>query len=182
MNSPGIHSINGRAKAGNGKQFYGMTASHLAKLKTIRADSASGLRSHSDNLCQFTAMYVKHARDLAKTGFKDEARNWFRFFTNSQILTVLQDLPQTGDLAKLREDLNFLGLECHPLDVPSFTNDLSAICSCLTEILSHVQQTPLRKETVRRFGDGRTFNSRHGQSQPKSKNFERPAPVTYSPT
>jgi len=159
MKTTGTYStFTGNSLAGKGKLFYGLTPTMLDRIKLIRVDTESGPKGHTQNLYSFAAIYIKHARELAKCGQKDEARNWYRFFNNSQIVSILEDLACAGDLKNLREDLDFLGLECHPLDVPSFTTDLESIKHCLKEIFSHVEPTPRKTKTVRRSSAGRTFH------------------------
>jgi hypothetical protein len=140
-------TFTGRSKSGRGKLPYGMTEKQMLRLSNARADQTSD-ELHAQNMLKFTEIYVQHARDLAKSGFKDEARNWFRFFNNSNIITVLGVLKAPGNLAQLREDLNFLGLECHPLEPSNFTTDIESIRNCLAEILTHVKKTPRKSKAV----------------------------------
>jgi hypothetical protein len=154
-------TFTGRRRAA-GKPFYGMTAENLKRLNSVREDNSLSLSCHAENLFTFAGIYIQHARDLAKSGFKDEARNWYRFFNNAKIVSVLGELKVTGDVAKLREELNLLGLECHPMEPGSFTTDIEAIRSCLTEILSHVKKTPRKTKTVRQLDNRRAVNRLHG--------------------
>lgn len=151
-----------RAKAGQGKNPFGICETKMAQLLAVRCDSQAGLHQHAVNLYNFTAQYIAHARDLARSGQKDAARNWFRFFQNSQILQVLESFPGRGDLSRLRSELNQLQTECHPLDVPAWQTDIQAIRYCLTEILSHVTQNHSTNETVRRIGSCRSVHRRNG--------------------
>ena len=139
---------------------YGITNKQAESLKAI--GQATKSNSTVKNLFDFTSLYVKHARDLAKSGFKDEARNWSRFFENSQILSFLETIGCTGDLKLLREELGFLHLECHPMEPENFTTDIEAIRHCLTEILSYVKQTPLKPKIDRPTGTGRAPYRLHG--------------------
>jgi len=166
----GYSTFTGRLQR-RGKFFYGMTAAQAARLQDIGNDESAKYLAHCKNLYTFTALYIQHARDLAKSGQKDEARNWFRFFTNAQIVSVLSDLKSCGDIAKLRDELNFLGLECHPLEPASFTTDIQAIRACLTEILSHVQNKSLKTKTVGRTNRSRTGHRKLGTGRPARKNF-----------
>lgn len=85
----------------------------------------------------FAHSFIGHARDLAKTDKKDEARDWWRFFENSHILEILEH--EKFDVSDLRADLTQLKTECHPLDVPNFSNDLTAIRNMLEIILREVK-------------------------------------------
>jgi hypothetical protein len=144
----------GRSRAGKGKLFYGLTAAQIETAKQIRLDNSSSQSGQIRNLFTFSKIYIERARELAKCGQKDSARNWYRFFTNSQIVLLLEKSDCPGDVKKLSEDLAFLGLECHPLEVPSFETDLESIRDCLTEILSHVKETSRKTKTVGRFATG----------------------------
>jgi len=159
--------INQRAKPGQGKLFYGMSAKQLEQIKALRADTELGLQAHAVQLYKFTELYVSRARDLAKENQKDSARDWFRFFTNSQICTILESFSNVGHLSKLRQSLKDLGTECHPLDVPTFTTDLQAIRHAVAEILSHVEQKSHPDETVSRFNPCRTVYRSHGPIAPR---------------
>jgi hypothetical protein len=156
---------NKRAKAGQGKTSYGLSEKKLAQLTAIRCDSAAGLHQHAVNLYNFTAQYIAHARDLARSDQKDVARNWCRFFQNSQVLQVLESFPGVGDLSRLRSELNQLQIECHPLDVPGWQTDIQAIRHCLTEILTHVTSNHPTTETVRRISPCRTFHRHYGNDE-----------------
>jgi len=154
-----------RAKGGQGKTPYGLSEKKLAQLTALRCDSQAGLHQHAVNLYNFTAQYIVHARDLARSDQKDAARNWCRFFQNSQVLKVLESFPGCGDLSRLRSELNQLQTECHPLDVPGWQTDIQAIRHCLTEILSHVAQNHFTTETVRRISPCRTVHRHHGNDE-----------------
>lgn len=158
-------SVGNRAKAGQGKMPWGITETMTKRILAIRADSASGLKSHAANLYQFTAQYIAHARDLARSDQKDAARDWYRYFENSQVLSVLESFSGCGDLARLRLELKQLGLECHPLDVPGWQTDIQAIRHCLTEILTYVTQKPSTNKTVRRFNPCRFVNRHYGNDE-----------------
>src|SRR6266571_4522484 len=41
-------------------------------------------------LFTFTEIYVERARELARSGHKDEARCWYRYFDNSGVLSFLE--------------------------------------------------------------------------------------------
>jgi len=125
-------------------------------------DSESLLSIQADNFYRFSDIYITRARQLAQTGQKDEARDWYRFFQNSGVISLLEKNGSTGNLVALREKLNFLGLECHPLDVPDFRTDIQAIRNCLEVILTHVKKNPASTKSVSRFASRRTVNRYHG--------------------
>jgi hypothetical protein len=138
--------VNQRAKAGRGKFAYGITSAKLAQLSSIRDDPASQLSANVHSLKQFTEKFIGHARALALSGQKDEARNWLRFFQNSRLLDVLQSFPAVGDLGQMRADLNALSSECHPLDVPNWTTDIEAIRAFMAEILEKLPAGVVERE------------------------------------
>jgi hypothetical protein len=72
---------------------------------------------------------LSRARDLAKAGRKDEARDWTRFFQNSGILEILVEHKalMEHEAKLLADSLHELQGECHPLDVPNYQTDLQAI-------------------------------------------------------
>ncbi len=161
-------TFTGRSRASKGKNFFGLTAGKLKSLQQVREDTSTNLSCHAENLFTFAGIYIQHARDLAKSGFKDEARNWYRFFNCSQLVGILTDL-KVSNTAPLAESIHFLGLECHPLDPVSFTTDIEALRHCLNEILSHVQKTSPKTETVRRFNPGRARNGQPSRYRHRSK-------------
>jgi hypothetical protein len=71
-------------------------------------------------LAAFTRVYISHARDYVKGDNKDFARDLFRFISSAQILPLLKasEAELFLDLDALQKDLDQLGRECHPLDVP----------------------------------------------------------------
>lgn len=83
-------------------------------------------RVHLGQCLQFVSIYVSHARDLAKDGQKDAAREWLRFLRSSHILDVLAHEKA----------------ECHPLDVPEYATDLQAIRAMLQQIFLKVSGQP----------------------------------------
>lgn len=131
----------------------------------VNCDRQAGLQQHAVNMFNFTVRYIVHARDLARSGQKEEARNWCRFFENSQVLQVLESFPGVGDLFRLRGELNMLRTECHPLDVPGWQTDIQAIRYCLTEILNHVTQKHSTIKTVSRIGPCRAVRCLHGHDE-----------------
>ena len=125
-------------------------------------DSESLLSLQADNFYRFSDIYITRARQLAQAGQKDEARDWYRFFQNSGVISLLEKNGSLCNLGALRENLNFLGLECHPLDVPDFRTDIQAIRNCLEVILTHVKKNPASTKSVSPFASRRTVNRHHG--------------------
>jgi len=150
------------AKRGMSQHPYGLTPARLKFLESVREDKNVSVSCHLKNFHQFTALAISHAAELAKVGQKDEARLWVRFIRNSSILRILQE---TGhDVAELSRKLEAVSVECHPLDVPCFTNDLAAIKHCLKEILTSVEEKLPSTETVSRFSNGGSCLGGHEHS------------------
>jgi hypothetical protein len=90
----------------------------------------------------FLHIYLERARDLAKAGRKDEARDWLRCFSNMGLLDLLSD-ENVGVLSDeenkyFRQNLLELQNECHPLDAPNYLTDLQAIRGHLESISTHL--------------------------------------------
>jgi hypothetical protein len=166
MNNSATVGNRQRPKAGKGKLFFGMTPGQIARLTAVRTPVVD-LNSHFSNLRLFTEIYVGHARDLARSGQKDEARDWCRFFENSKILSILEYTPEKDKLTQLRESLKELGSECHPMDVANWQTDIEAIRACLTDILAHVKKKPRKTKTVGRFDTSGSIRVHHGYGQPR---------------
>lgn len=108
----------------------------IAKLRQrLAGDSEIAHRVHLGQCSMFLKFAIEHARDLAKSNAKDEARQWFKFIRNSRLLDILEHECVECDMAEMRNQLSLLGGECHPLDVPDLTNDLAAIRGHLEELL-----------------------------------------------
>ena len=81
---------------------------------------------------QFTELLVSHGRDYAKENQKDFARDVVRYVRNGRLLQILSALG--ADVSRLETSVNWLGLECHPEDVPDFKPDLVAIRASLERL------------------------------------------------
>jgi hypothetical protein len=94
------------------------------------------LNSLMPQLCLFTVIYAQRARDLARSGQKDSARNWSRFFSGACICEILAKSGCVGetDLTELKSVLKSLHEECHPDDVPAWETDIEAIRGTLENI------------------------------------------------
>ena len=81
------------------------------------------------HLFTWTEIAIKRARDLARVGRKDEARDWSRFILGAQILAILGHyrgkIPL--DLDRLKADLSKLEDEVHPLSHADNTSELTVM-------------------------------------------------------
>jgi hypothetical protein len=111
---------------------------------------------------QFVTRYVLHARDLARSGQKDGARDWYRFFTNAQVVKLLgcSGSFEVASLKSLAADIGKLGVECHPDDVPDWATDIQAIRYGLEQILMRL---PAAKRTL--LVKSRSFSVRQAKSR-----------------
>jgi hypothetical protein len=101
------------------------------------------------NLHTFTEIYLKAARRLARNGQKDEARNWLRFFRNSNILQILArqadpDSVLPMDVPKLLTELSALESECHPLDRGDNATEISQLIASNKLLAFGIQEILLR--------------------------------------
>ena len=101
------------------------------------------------NLHNFTEIYIKDARRLARNGKKDEARNWMRFFRNSSILQILERHAEPDsifpmDVPRLRAELAALESECHPLDRGDNSTEISQLIQS-NKVLAFGLQEILRR-------------------------------------
>jgi hypothetical protein len=103
---------------------------------------------------KFTKRYVLHARDLAKAGQKDAARDWHRYFSGAQVAKILRPngVITESNIAELAQEIVLLGGECHPLDVPQFQTDLESIREGIETLLART--TPkVRSRSSNSLGD-----------------------------
>jgi len=101
------------------------------------------LETRLQNLKRFTVIAIERAIEMAKGGEKDKAREWANYFESSGLVHVLAD-PEQGVLTgaeytRLKIKLEELRGNCHPLDVPDFTNDFIAIRQNLELILHRIE-------------------------------------------
>lgn len=109
-------------------------------------------------LFTWTGIAVKRARELARAGRKDEARDWQRFISNSQIIPLLKHYrgKYLLDVPQLEADLSRLADEVNPLTHADFTSELTAIradldviafgISALLERSNHTKKTTKGKK------------------------------------
>lgn len=102
---------------------------------------------------KFTRRYVMHARDLARSGQKDAARDWHRYFTNAQVVKMLSSHSSfaNSSVSELAQEIVQLGGECHPLDVADWTTDIQAIRACLEKIVENLPRRNLKRKTAARL-------------------------------
>ena len=74
------------------------------------------------NLLCFAQLHADAARQMARAGFKDNARDWFRYLLNSRICEIGQLAGQ--DCKGLRETLTALEHECHPHEPLKLSGEL----------------------------------------------------------
>jgi len=118
-------------------KLHGMTPAQLRRLESIRDNHEIAKASNLDALASFTQQFISHARDLARSGQKDAARNWLRFFVNSRIAEIIS-VHDARAGAAIKSGLNSLRGEVHPQDVAVWETDIQHIRDSLTEILNHL--------------------------------------------
>lgn len=118
-----------------GKHAYGMTSRKAAALAAIGQDEKITHACHVSALCQFTETFIKHASDLARSGQKDSARDWYRYFEAAQIVEIVRG-ADANRAASLGAKISQLGLECHPDEVANWATDIEEIRDSLREILT----------------------------------------------
>jgi hypothetical protein len=126
-----------RAKPGHGKQPQ-ITLTLQKHLQQVRSNESLDQKANLSALHRFTRIFVSHARDLAKAGKKDAARNWCHFFEGARIEEIVSS-HNAADGSSLRSDINQLRGECHPDDVISNETDLQFIRSALEQILKTLE-------------------------------------------
>ena len=124
-----------RPKRGTGKPSYGRSETQIRKLQEIHQDDKIHEAVCIHSLHQFTEIFIEHARDLARSGQKDSARNWYRYFTNSGIVEVVR-LHDAGASSSLRDKLANLCSECHPEEPANWETDIHEIRDALREIIT----------------------------------------------
>lgn len=108
-------------------------------------------------LCNFTALLVSHARDYAREGHKDYARDIVRFVANARVLPILKahGCGFSTSLGKLESDLAALRSECHPEAVATFGTELQTIRAQLDKILKAIPAaTPAQTDTYDSSAEG----------------------------
>lgn len=176
MTTQGTTGIKARRKPGRNGLYYGMTEKKSAQLSAFAKNTKNQASSSVRAMAEFTSIFLKHARDLAKSGYKDEARNWWRFFNNSQILDVLKSFPEIESQAELQAQLRDLQNECHPLQEANWQTDIEAIRFALDEILQRLPASPVASSRRGRPDLGPPCRGSVGQ-----KTFERVKTAVESP-
>jgi hypothetical protein len=156
-------------KPGQSSSFYGVNLDKLAVLRNAIRDTDNDARSHLKSMFEFTQIYLRHAADLARSGQKDGARNWVRFFECSRVLNVFSDNGfEVRPLSVLLKQVSGL---CHPADVPSWETDIQAIRASLEEILSHVKASENQPASSRCRGINRKTRVASVGGRKKKKMF-----------
>jgi hypothetical protein len=147
--------INRRARPGKGKLAWGLGEGKLAELSALGKNEDVRKHSVATAFFQFTKIYVGHARDLAKSGQKDDARNWHRYFENARVVEMLstQNAFENSTIEKLKHEIQQLGTECHPLDVADWQTDIEAIRHCLEHIVKNLPRQRAPKKSGVAAGD-----------------------------
>jgi hypothetical protein len=93
-------------------------------------------------LYQQTACEVKRIRVRARSGLRDEARDWLRFFQNSQLLSILSLYSGVFpiDVPVLQKEFSELNSEVHPLQPSENKTDIETIRERLDELVKMVQE------------------------------------------
>lgn len=112
------------------------------ELFAVSQNPAIQRASHFRCLYETTLLGLKNAFDLVKGDQKDAARDWWRYFSNSQIDLVLADSGQftSEQINGLRRQIQTLKEACHPADVPNYATDLQAIRACLEKLVELAEQ------------------------------------------
>lgn len=116
---------------------HGMTASKQQELFAIGQNPQLRRNSDFNALHSMTVVFLRHAIDLVKANKKDSARNWYRYFDQSQIYRVLHDSGAVNEskLTELRLLLTELKYQCHPEDRINLETDLQEIRAMLVRLL-----------------------------------------------
>jgi len=135
-----------RAKPGFGKQPQ-VTATMLKRIEHVRSNEEANQASDLDALHRFTEIFISRARDLAKAGKKDSARNWLHFFEGARIEQTLR-AHNPAQAAGLSEKLTQLRGDCHPAESVSHETDLQFIRAALEQIQSTLERAGTQTMTA----------------------------------
>jgi hypothetical protein len=87
-----------------------------------------------------TGCVLDRARERVREGKKDEAREWYRFIFQSNILGVLRAGGYEVEL--LQDKMKLLGDECHPSDSVQLKGELGRIADALDVIKNFIMRSP----------------------------------------
>jgi hypothetical protein len=90
-----------------------------------------------------TICVMKKARDKAKEGHKDEARDWYRYLIQSDIIGILR--RNGWPVQSLDDELKMLCDECHPCNEVSLKGDLERIADSLDALKNFIMPKPARR-------------------------------------
>jgi len=149
-----------RAKAGRGKIPYGLTQPMLlriAELRDVSQRPKNRLGHDLKRLFEQAVSLISDGCDMAREGEKDRARNWWRFFTNANVVQIFEN-PLTQKIAgispaqfkQFSDELYRLKTCCHPDDLQDWNSDIAAIRQSLEEILKQVSR-PKKRSTKNQF-------------------------------
>jgi|ERR1035438_252828 hypothetical protein len=94
------------------------------------------------HLSVMTASVLKRAREKAKEGHKDEARDWYRFIFQSDIIRILK--RNGWPVLTLNAEMKFLLDECHPCNEVSLKGDLARIADSLDVLKNFIMPKSAR--------------------------------------
>ena len=120
---------------------YGLTEKRQRELFELSQDCELKRLHRFKVLYETTVRAALHAMDLCKADKKDAARNWHRYFMQSEILLILTEsgiLPESKII-----DLKLLLLQlrdaCHPDDRLSPETDIQHIRQMLEKLVEHAE-------------------------------------------
>ena len=116
---------------------YGMTEKKYLQLQKLGHDAQTNPACDIDTLAQFTGLFIKHAFDLSRSGEKDSARNWLRYFQNARITEVVASYDRSKGSA-IGSALRQLNTACHPEETASWETDIQEIRDALRQILTQL--------------------------------------------
>jgi hypothetical protein len=90
-----------------------------------------------------TACVIERARRQAKEGKKDEARDWYRYVFQSDIIGILK--RNGWPVQVLNEQMKLLASECHPCNEVSLKGDLERIADSLDVLKHFIMPKPARR-------------------------------------
>ena len=98
------------------------------------------------HLQTMTGSALARAIELCRLGRKDEARDWCRFFEQSNMLALLASFQV--DVEKLSEQMRTLKDECHPDSHPHLKTEIEEIRSTLEDLKNQLAAESANREPV----------------------------------
>jgi hypothetical protein len=90
-----------------------------------------------------TKCAIERAREKCKEGHKDEARDWYRFIFQSDIVGILKRNGWPVQL--LNDEMKLLNDECHPLNEVMLKGELARIADSLDVLKNFIMPKPARR-------------------------------------